>query len=400
MSDTRYTAANPDEPRRGPQAVSSEDPAVLRYLHLVWMRRFMIATLSVAPALAVALLLFLWPPKYTATFVYERQLSESQHSVLLRRFYSQENLDKIIRRLREQGLGDYAERLDEARVRQFFDKLIRFEVSPMYPKRLQTTDPTTSAAISAFQSRLLFVKVIGDSEQQVLQAGAIMTNNVESILPLYDARNELKESIQRYQTLAAQIEDNRFALTVDIQAEQGKLQKLKGVEGAVTQTAQDNIVLQFTDVKNSSEFLPLPNQVLAIQSRIIDLQETLASDNEKYGFYLKVLDLNSRLLKRIEESLLTDYTVQQFLAFLSEQLLACEENSVADYLKSYIRKTENLVLVNTRAGEKPVVYPVPKGTARNSILAFVLFLMIALFAAVLSEHRRRRNGAGGSGSPQ
>jgi hypothetical protein len=227
-----------------------------------------------------------------------------------------------------------------------------------------------------------------------------MTNNVESILPLYDARNELKESIQRYQTLAAQIEDNRFALTLDIQAEQGKLQKLKGVEGAVTQTAQDNIVLQFTDVKNSSEFLPLPNQVLAIQSRIIDLQETLASDNEKYGFYLKVLDLNSRLLKRIEESLLTDYTVQQFLAFLSEQLLACEENSVADYLKSYIRKTENLVLVNTRAGEKPVVYPVPKGTARNSILAFVLFLMIALFAAVLSEHRRRRNGAGGSGSPQ
>ncbi|HSV99507.1 MAG TPA: hypothetical protein VLI39_05000 [Sedimentisphaerales bacterium] len=359
----------------------------------------MIATLSVAPALAVAVLLFLWPPKYTATFVYERQLSESQHSVLLRRFYSQENLDKIIRRLREQGLGDYAERLDQARVRQSFDKLIRFEVSPMYPKRLQTTDPTTSAAISAFQSRLLFVKVLGDSEQQVLQAGAIMTNNVESILPLYDARNELKESIQRYQTLAAQIEDNRFALTVDIQAEQGKLQKLKGVEGAVTQTAQDNIVLQFTDVKNSSEFLPLPNQVLAIQSRIIDLQETLASDHEKYGFYLKVLDLNSRLLKRIEESLLTDCTVQQFLAFLSEQLLACQEDSVADYLKSYIRKTENLVLVNTRAGEKPVVYPVPKGTARNSILAFALFLMIALFAAVLSEHRRRRNGAGASGSP-
>lgn len=393
MTDTRYTAASPDEPRGGPQGVSSEGPAIFRYLHLLWMRRFMIATLSAAPAVAVAVLLFLWPPKFTATFVYERQFSESQHSVLLRRFYSQENLDKIIRRLREQGLGDYARRLDQARVRQSFDKLIRFEVSPMYPKRLQTTDPTTSAAISAFQSRLLFVKVIGDSEQQVVRAGAIMTDNVENILPLYDARNELKESIQRYQTLAAQIEDNRFALTVDIKAEQGKLQKLKGVEGAVAQTARDNIVLQFTDVKNSSEFLPLPNQVLAIQSRIIDLQETLASDNEKYGFYLKVLDLNNRLLKRIEENLLTDCTIQQFLTFLSEQLLVCEDTAVADHLKSYVRKTENLVLVNTRAGEKPVVYPVAKGTARNSVLTFVLFLMVSLFAAVLSEPRRRRNGS-------
>jgi hypothetical protein len=364
----------------------------------------MIAAVSVAPAVAVAVLLFLWPAKHTATFVYERQLSESQHSVLLRRFYSQENLDKIIRRLREQGLGDYAGRLDKARVRQSFDRLIRFEVSPMYPKRLQTTDPTTSALISAFQARLLFVKVIGDSEQQVLKAGAVMTDNVESILPLYDIRNELKESIQRYQILAAQVEDNRFTLTVNLQTEQAKLQKLRDVNGVATQSPQDNLVLQFTDVKNSSEFLPLSNQVLAVQSRIIDLQEAMASDTEKYGFYLKVLGLNDRLLKRIEESLLTDYTVQQFLTFLGEQLLACKkEDALADYLKSYIRKTENLIQVNTRAGEKPVVYPVSKGTARNSALAFVLFLMIAMFAAVLSEYHRQRHGpqAGASrGSPQ
>jgi hypothetical protein len=394
MSDTRFKASNPDESRSGPQAAVSDGPAILRYLNLLWMHRFMIAIVSVMPAVAVAVLLSLWPPKYTATFVYERQLSESQHSVLLRRFYSQENLDKIIRRLREQGLADYAGRLDKARVRQSFDKLIRFEVSPMYPKRLQTTDPTTSAQISAFQARLLSVKVIGDSEEQVLKAGAIMTDNVESILPIYDIRNGLKESIQRYQTLAAQVEDDRFTLTVNLQMEQAKLQKLKGVDGAATQTPQDNIVLQFTDVKNSSEFLPLSNQVLAVQSRIIDLQETLASDTEKYGFYLKVLDLNNRLLKRIEESLLTDYTVQQFLIFLGEELLTCKEDSVADYLKSYIRKTENLIQVNTRAGEKPVVYPVSKGTARNSALVFVLFLMIGTFSAVLSEYRRQRYALG------
>ncbi len=282
--------------------ISSNGPAAVRYLELLWAHRLMIALVSVIPAAAVATLLTLWPAKYTATFVYERQLSESQHSVLLRRFFSQENLDKIVRRLDEQGLADYAGRLDKARVRQSFDKLVRFEVSPIYPKRLQTTDPTTSAQISAFQARLLSIKVIGDSEQQVLKAGAIMTDNVESILPLYDIRNELKESIQRYQLLAAQVEDNRFALTVDLQTEQAKLEKLKALDGATAQGPQANIVLQFTDVKNSSEFLPLSSQILAVQSRIIGLQETLASDTEKYGFYLKVLDLNDKLLKQIEES--------------------------------------------------------------------------------------------------
>jgi len=396
------TTSNPNEFRGGPPAAASDGPAILRYLHLLWMNRFMIAALSVTPAVAVALLLSLWPPRYNATFVYERQLSESQHTVLLQRFYSQENLDKIIRRLREQGLADYAGKLDKARVRQSFNSLIRFEVSPMYPKRLQTTDPTTSAQISAFQARLLSVKVIGDSDQQVLKAGAIVTDNVESVLPVYDIRNELKESIQRYQTLAAEVEDNRFTLTVDLQMEQAKLQKLKGVDGAA-QTSQNGIVLQFTDVKNSSEFLPLSNQILAVQSRIIDLQETLSSNTEKYAFYLKVLDLNNRLLKQIEGNLLTDYTVQQFMTFLGEQLLACKEDTVADYLKSYIRKTENLVQVSTRAGEKPVVYPISRGAARNGILAFVLFFMIAAFTAVLSEYHRQRRGpatAASRGSPQ
>jgi hypothetical protein len=80
-----------------------------------------------------------------------------------------------------------------------------------------------------------------------------------------------------------------------------------------------------SDVRNSREFLPLSYQIRAIQSKIIDMQETLNSDDEKYRFYLNVLEVNDRLLSRIEESLLTYYTVQQFMDFLREQLLASKE---------------------------------------------------------------------------
>jgi len=339
----------------------------------------------------LALLLSLWPRKYTAAFVYERPLSESHYNILLRRFHSRENLDRIIRQLRGLGLGDYARRFDEARTEKSLEKLIRFEVSPAYPKRLQTTDPATSEQIGAFQARLLSVRITGDTEAQVLEAATVLTGNLENVLPLYDVRVDLKGSIQQYRILAAQIEETRFSLMLDLQREQAKLEKLKGIEAATSEVPQGNIVLQFNDVLNSREFLPLSYQIRAVQARIIDLQEQLSSDAEKYRLHLQILDLNDRLLRKIEESLLTDFTLQQFVAFLGEQLPACQDQALSDYLKSYIRKTENLILVNTRAGERPVVYPVPRNIAARSVLAFVGFLMVGVFLAVVFEYRQPRH---------
>jgi hypothetical protein len=390
MSERQNPAPDSHESRRGrADAMPQHGPAALVYLSLLWRHRLVIAALSLGPAVAVALLLFLWPSRYVAASVYERQLSESQYSVLLQRFFSQENLDKIIFHLRGQGLEEYARRLVKARGRQSFGKLIRFDVSPMYPRRLQTTDPNTSTQISNFQAGLLYVRVFGSSVPQALTAGAIVTNNLENVLPLYEVRNGLKESIHKYKRLAAEIEDERFTLTVDLQKEQAKLLKLKSVEGVAAQPGQDNIVLQFNDIKSSSEFLPLSYQVLAVHSRIIDLEESVAGNAEKYAYYLKVLDVTGRLLSRIEGSLLTDYTVGQFLQSLQEQLKTSQDAAVTDYLQSYIRRTENLVQMSTRAGEKPAVYLVSRRIARNSILTFVVFLMIALLTAVLLEYRRQ-----------
>ncbi len=404
MSEMRSRVSDFDESARGGPESSSPEPAVLRYLYLLWKHKVLIAVISMVPAAVVALALSLWPRKYAATFVYERPLAESQFSVLLQRFYSQENLDKIAGRLRDQGLADYAGRLDKARYRQSFDKLIRFEVSPMYPRRLQTTDPATSAQISNFQASLLFVRVFGDSVQEVLKVTTVVMGDIEDILPIYDIRNDLKQSLQRYRLLAAEIEDTRFTLSLDLQKEQARLEKLQTVDAVASNGTQEGIVLQFDDVQGSHEFLPLSYQVRAVRSRIIDLQETLAGNTRKYEFYLQVLALHECLLTRIEESVLTYYTARQFVDSLREQLLACEEEALSDYLKSYIRKTENLVLVNTRAGERPVVYPVRKGVVRNGGLAFAVSLMVAMLAAVVSEYRSRlsdpRAASPGARSPQ
>ena len=104
-----------------------------------------------------------------------------------------------------------------------------------------------------------------------------------------------------------------------------------------------------------------------------------------------MLDLAGKLLDQVEQSILTHYTVQQFLGFVGEQLLACKDKAQADFLKSYMRRTENLVLVSTRAGESPVIYPVPKHLVGMSLLVFIA-MMVMIFAAVVLECPRGQLG--------
>jgi len=378
-----------------------QDPAGLRHVRLLWKHRFLILVGSLLPAALLACVVQAWPRRYTTTFVYERPLMESEYNVLLRRFYSSENLDKIAGRLREEGANGYATKLEGTETEQALEKLIRFRVSPAYPTRLQTTDPTTSEDISKFKAQLLSIEIAGDSDDNMRAVSEVITANFENVLPIYDIRNDLIESIQEFEELAAKIADNRFTMTVELQKETTRLEKLASLADAPAETAQSNVVLQFTEVAESREFLPLPLQRNAVQAKIIDLQETLSSDEEVYRYYLKVLELNGRLLSEIEGKLLVYYTVPEFLAFLNEQLQACQDNTLVDYLRSYIRKTQSLTLVNTRAGEQPIVYPVAKHVLKRGVLALIVSLMIMIFIAVVLEYgqERRRQGHPPSGSP-
>jgi len=380
-----------------------QEPAILQFLHLLWRRKLPIAAISVIPAIATAALLFLWPQKYTATFVYEHPIRESEYNVLVRRFYSLENLDRITGQLREKGLARCAQELLDCHTEGSREKLIRLTASPAYPKRLQTTDPATSEKISAFQAQLLSIQISGRSPKEVEMVAAVVTSNFEDVLPLYLIRNDLKEMTRRFKTMTADIENNRFLLDMDLQRERARLEKLKALEGpgsgssgqsdrARVDVDQDKVVLQFSDVKGSREFLPLAYQVRAVQSKIIDLQETIQGNEDKYNYYVGLLELSDKLLDRVERSILTNYTAQQFLSFVGEQLLASKDKAQTDYLKSYVRKTENLVLASTRAGESPVIYPVPKHLTGTTALVFVVSMMVAAFAAVARECPRGPTG--------
>ncbi len=381
------------------ESTSSPQGAVWQYIRILWKRRIMVGCGSLLPALALAGLMYLQTGAYKATFVYERALTEGEYNVLLRRFYSSENLGKIAGLLRAKGLTDYAGKLDEASTEESLQQLIGFKVFPAYPKRLQTTDPLVSERIAAFQAHLLYVDIRGDSRRNMEAICDIVTANIENVLPVYDIRMDLKEAIRLAKVQVADIEDKRFTMSLDLQREQAKLAQMKKVEedaSAVTSSLsatgpQGGVILQVANDPNNRDLLPWPYQVRSVQAKIIDLEQGLKSDKEKYNYLLKLLALNGRLLKAVEQNLLKYYTAPEFVDYLEEEFRQCKEEPVRDYLQSYIRKTQNRVLINTRAGERPIVYPVSKEALRNGVLAFLVLLMATGFVAVALEHQ---NGQG------
>jgi hypothetical protein len=377
-------------------STSSPQWAFLRYIQILWKRRLLVGCGSVLPALVLAGIIHFQPGAYKASFVYERPLTESEYSVLLRQFYSSENLGKIAGRLREKGLADYAGKLDGAQTNEeSLQQLIGFKVFPAYPKRLQTTDPILSERISAFQSRLLYVDIQGDSRQNMEAICGVITGNIESVLPLYDVRTDLMEAIRQTETQAADVEHRRFTMSLDVQQRQAKLAEMRKVDdgsssaaSSMNAAAPGGVILQVASDPNNRLLLPWSYQVRAVQAEIIDLQQSLKTGEERHGYYLKILELNGRLLDAVEQDLLKYYTVEEFVTSLEEELGRCKDDAVADCLRSFIRKAQNRILVNTRAGEKPIVYPVDKGAVRSGVLAFIVLLMGTAFVAVGLEYRR------------
>jgi hypothetical protein len=365
----------------------------VQFLRLLWRRRALVLGVPLCVATVVAVLLYVWPRKLRATFVYERPLTESEYNVLVRRFRSSENLDKLQEQLVARGLTEYAQKLAATRLQQPLESLVRFSVSPEYPKRLLTTDPATSERISNFKAQLLEIEIVGDADQDLAAIAAVVTDNFEDVLPMYEIRNDLKDLVQEYKSRAAQIEDNRFSLSLELQKEEARLEKLRGLEETPQEAVDAGVLLQFTDIGNSRHFLPLSYQVRAVQAKIIELQQTLANDERLYTYYLQILDVGQELLDSVEKSLLTYYTVGEFFGLLDDKLAACTDAAVEDFLRAYKRKTENLVLVNTRAGESPVVHRVSKQIVTRAVLAFVVSLMVATFGAVLLEYRREKSAS-------
>ena len=440
------SAKNEPVPNAAQDVAFCEDDIDLKdYFVLLWKHKYLIVTGSILPALIIGSVLFFSPRQYKLTYTYssweldgrnlemslgrfysrenldmiirglkneafekyvvstggastygqkEPQEFMKNFEMFLDGFYSGENLDKIIHRLKNEGFEKYAVSIGNASVRgrKLLQKLILFEVWPLSMDRsgMTTKAAANMEAMRQHSSPLVKMTITARPQSDVAAIASIVRNNVENVTPLFDIERELIAKINEYRMEMAQIEENRFGLELSLKSKTNVLAQLKDIKVEVPDMNGANFALQF-NIGDRSEYLPLAYHIRAAEIGIIELKEEVRQNEDEYTHYKELAALNEKLLAEIRNSKSTEYTVGQFRSFLGDLAGSSEKTEVKDYLAAYIKKLENRMLSRVPVTDTPKTYSLGRGTVKKTGIAFAVFLMVSVFAAFLIEGVRQRH---------
>ena len=366
-SNRQTTGSNAQEEAN----IYEDEINLIDYSLVLWKQKWFIFLASVLPALVVGLTLFLGPRDYKISYTYDIKLDEKAFKILGDKFYSTENLEKLIRKLQDDGFQKYAEKLTGARTAEDLKKFVSFEI---------------------VEENLLVMTVETTSERNIRQIASICRENFEHIIPLYSVREKLNSKITGFKKQMADIEETRYTLNLQLERKKSTLEKLKISSTDGLGRLPGSVVLQFNNVGKNSDFLPLAYQVQAAKTQIINLEEQIMANKEKYDYYTSLLKLNEKLFINIKKMMSSRFTLEQFHTFLVNTLVGYKENDqqMQDYLNAYIKRIENKIASVMPLVERPKVYPVAKGTIKKSTIVFAAALMLSVFASFFLEGLKKR----------
>jgi hypothetical protein len=390
-----------DNDVHGKANIYEDEINLMDYFLVLWKRKWFIFLVTVLPALIVGITLLLLPRNYKETYVYDVKaanvynveaandlggwdLDEKNYEMLLSRFYSEENLDKLIDKSQKNGLEKYVKQIGNSSEQS--GKFIEFEAVPPFLdlSKLNVTDPEQLNKIRSMKALLLKVTITSKSKEDIHKISSVIRDNIENVLPLYITREQLSAYVKEYNNNLADIERNRFGLELALKDVNEILAGLKKINAGVQGEKLDNIVLQF-NVGEQSQYLPLSYQIQAAESKRIELEGNIKANEENYKYYKDLLDLNNKIFAELNNKLSSDYTADQFKSFLTGLVDVYEKPQLKDFLNSYIRKIENRILVSKPITEKPQIYPIAKRTAKKSGIVFVIAFVVSVFSAFLLE---------------
>jgi len=409
--------------------VYEEEINLIDYFRVLWKRKWFILLGSIIPTLIVGLIIFFLPRDYTTTYTYDVKdqfrdrsgdrsgdqsgdqpgdrfrdqfrdqtvvdvsnwnLNEKNYTVLLNRFYSKENLSRILTRLQQASLSEFAESISNTSETKEIEKIVKFEALPPYIdlSKVKETDPIKLEKIGQLKALLLNMTVTASSQKDISKIASVIRDNLENIVPVYLVAEQLNLSTREFKAKMAGIEKDKFALQLALKKSNSVLAKLKNVKTETLNKTEGDIMLQF-DVGGRSEYLPIEYQIQTVESRIIQLEETIKDDENKYGYYKDLLSLNEKLFAEVKNKASSGYAIEQFRLFLLESVKEVEKEELKNYLSSYTKKVENRIAASTPVIENPSIYAVSKGTVKKTTIVFVISVMISVFAAFLLEGIRR-----------
>lgn len=363
---------------------------LIDYFLVLWKRKWFVFIASVLPPLVVGLAIFIGPRDYKIAYTYNMEMDEKGFKVLEDTFYSTENLEKLAEKLQASGFNEYAKRIAEVGTDEGLKWSVSFEISPSYFEVIEPSKAKNLDELQKFQQAtgtLLIMHVGAQSKENIREIASVCRNNFEQIIPLYSEREELNNKIISFKEKMAAIEEARYMLNLELERKKSTLEKLKNSGSESLDKLPSDVILQFNNVGGNSAYLPLPYQVQAAETQLINLEEQIRANKEKYDYSAGLLKLNEKLFSYVKKVMPSYSTLEQFHSFLTNTLAEYNENEqqLLDYLKAYIKRIENKIANIIPLVERPKVYPVAKGTVKKSAIVFAVALMLSVFATFLLE---------------
>ncbi len=262
-------------------------------------------------------------------------------------FYSSQNLNRIETTLKENGLADQANQINQLKNKEI-EYLMEFIHLDVWPGFIGT-DGAINTSFEEFEqttqaeSLMVTLTITAKSTQGLDQTATIIRKNFESIIPLYHSRQSLLENLREYRGALAIIEQERFDLNLSLEENRQILEGIQAIKTPFSK-AEDAVVLQF-DVGDQSEFLPVQYQIQASQAKIVKLEAAINSTEEKYHYFSMLVDLHEKLANEIDRIISSRSTLTQYIHLLSELLNTTAEPNIQNYLKAMIKQTQNKISV-------------------------------------------------------
>jgi len=371
---------------------------LMDYFLVLWKHKLFIFLATFLPTLIIGTILFIYPRTYRVTYVYDVRgdvrddvgnwnLNEKNFNVLQSRFYSEDNLNRLIGELQTHKLDEYAEKVRNFRA-DASNKFVKFEVSPLFIdlSKLKVTGPDQLETFRDMKTSLLNMTITGKPKEDFAKTALVIRNNFEEVIPLYLIQEQLSTDIRRYNSRLANIESSKFGLELALQNNTEMLAELKKVDIAALDKKGGDVMLQF-DVGGRSQYLPLSYQIQAVESKIVELQGKISGDAAMHKYSKDLLGLSARIIAELNDKLSSEqsYSIELFKSFLADLIGETEKQELTDFLASYIKKIENRISVSAPVSENPKICSIAKGTTKKIAIVFAIAIMLSVFAAFLLE---------------
>jgi len=354
-------------------------------IRLLWKRKYLILPASVILALIVGASIFFGPREYKITYSYTGfDLDNAAYEIFLQRFYSTENIARIITALKAQGLDKYAAKVAEAN-KGSLGKLFEFGVGPPYMdlSKIEITDPVEAEEIRKLPTQMLSITIAAESKADLPRVASVLRSNIQDIMPMYSLKQEAIRTICNLRRDLSEIGGQRFDLKLTLKTNNALARRLRKID-VTADGKEDKITIQF-NISDKGEFMPLPYQIRAVEAKIISLEEGINANDAKYDYYKELCLLWESVLEELNKHEFADYTIQRYQSFLTSLIPTCQKEEIRDYLTSYIRGIDNIIHLSVPIVNQPRIYATGRKTIKKTAIAFVIAFAISSLVALASE---------------